>query len=416
MSLCDKIKPMSVKVRFAPSPTGIPHVGNIRTALFDYFFARHNDGKFILRIEDTDQARIVPGAAEAIRESLSWLGADWDEYVVQSERLAEYKNVASDLLKSGAAINDEGAVRFVVPKSPSEEISWIDAIGNKKVSWQSDEVEDFIILKKDGFPTYHLANVVDDHLMGISHVIRGDDWISSTPKHLLLYKALGWEPPVFAHVPNVLGTDHKKLSKRHGAKSVLDFKAEGYLPEALLNALMLLGWSPGNDQEIFSKDDIIAKFSLDRVNVAPAVFDPNGKLAWLNVEYMNRLSSDEFIKRIYEFDPGLRQFEPQLVEKLLESARTRMKTLADFSTMVNPILGSIPESPNPELKATLRLKLSQVADWNRDEIFKCFKTVMTEMNVRLPDIYESIIAERQGLNLPEAFEILGKENTLKRLI
>jgi glutamyl/glutaminyl-tRNA synthetase len=241
-----------VKVRFAPSPTGIPHVGNIRTALFDYFFAKNQNGKFILRLEDTDQSRKVEGAVEAIKESLSWLGAEWDEFVTQSERLSEYKKYAEELVKKGFATLENGAVRFIVEKSPGK-ISWEDAVGRKKVEYDSKDVEDFIILKADGFPTYHLANVVDDHLMEITHVIRGEDWIPSTPKHILLYNALGWDTPVFAHVPNVMGVDGKKLSKRRGAKSALDFKKEGFLPEALLNYLMLLGWSPKNDQEILTK-------------------------------------------------------------------------------------------------------------------------------------------------------------------
>ncbi|MDO8269708.1 MAG: glutamate--tRNA ligase family protein, partial [Candidatus Levybacteria bacterium] len=261
-----------VKVRFAPSPTGIPHVGNIRTALFDYFFAKANQGSFMLRLEDTDQARKVEGAEEAIKESLLWLGASWDEFVVQSERLAEYKKYAHELVERGIAREENGAIRFIVQKDVAS-ISWTDAVGDKTITYETQNVEDFIILKADGYPTYHLANVVDDHLMGITHVIRGEDWIPSTPKHLLLYQAFGWETPVFAHVPNVLGTDGKKLSKRRGAKSVLDFKKEGYLPEALLNYLMLLGWSPKDDREILEKSDIEREFSLNNVNVSPSIFD-----------------------------------------------------------------------------------------------------------------------------------------------
>ncbi|MDP2585498.1 MAG: glutamate--tRNA ligase family protein, partial [Candidatus Levybacteria bacterium] len=185
----------SVRVRIAPSPTGIPHIGNTRTALFNYAFAMHNKGKFIVRIEDTDQARIIPGAKEAIFEILNWLGISWDEEYTQSERKDIYKEHAESLIKKGLAYEDEGAVRFKIPIG--REISWTDAIGNKKISFKTDIVEDFVILKSDGFPTYHLANVIDDHLMNISHVIRGDEWISSTPKHILLYEAFGWELPVF---------------------------------------------------------------------------------------------------------------------------------------------------------------------------------------------------------------------------
>ena len=276
------------KVRFAPSPTGIPHVGNIRTALFDYFLAKANNGTFILRLEDTDQARKVEGAEEAIKESLMWLGADWDEFVVQSDRLDEYKKYAHELVGKGLAREEEGAVRFIVDKSLGS-ISWVDAIGDKEIIYEAENIEDFIILKADGYPTYHLANVVDDHAMDITHVIRGEDWIPSTPKHILLYKAFGWGQPVFAHVPNVLGTDGKKLSKRRGAKSVLNFRDEGYLPEALLNYLMLLGWSPKDDRELLTKDDIIQNFALENVNSSPAVFDER-KLQWINGEYIRKCS------------------------------------------------------------------------------------------------------------------------------
>ena len=215
------------RVRFAPSPTGILHVGGVRTALFNYFLAKSTGGQFILRIEDTDQARLVPGAVDSIKESLQWLGVSWDEFVIQSERLETYKKISDELIAKGHAKSEDGAVRFITPTTGKT--SWTDAVGDKEISFENKDIEDFIILKKDGYPTYHLANVVDDHFMQITHVIRGEDWIPSCPKHILLYKALSWEPPIFAHVPNVLGTDGKKLSKRRGAKAVLEYKSEGIL-------------------------------------------------------------------------------------------------------------------------------------------------------------------------------------------
>src|SRR3990167_6419286 len=241
-----------VRVRIAPSPTGIPHIGNTRTALFNYAFAKHNKGKFIVRIEDTDQARIVPGAKEAIFEILNWLGIAWDEEYVQSERKNIYKEHVENLIKKGLAYADEGAVRFKIPTN--REISWIDAVGDKKISFKTDVLEDFVILKSDGFPTYHLANVVDDHLMHITHVIRAEEWLSSTPKHILLYKAFGWEIPMFAHIPLLLNPNKSKLSKRQGDVAVEEYLKKGYLKETLLNFIALLGWNPGagNTQEIFS--------------------------------------------------------------------------------------------------------------------------------------------------------------------
>jgi len=400
-----------VKVRYAPSPTGIPHVGNIRTALFDYFQAKANNGTFVLRIEDTDQERKVEGALEAIKESLTWLGADWDEYVVQSERLDKYKKYAEELLEKGIAREEEGAIRFVVPEG-EKEISWQDEIGKRVISFAREEIDDFIILKKDGYPTYHLANVVDDHLMEITHVIRGDDWISSTPKHILLYEAFGWNMPEFAHVPNVLSEDGKKLSKRRGAKSVLEFRDDGYLPEALLNYLMLLGWSPKNDKTIVSKEEIINEFSLDRVSVAGAIFSEQ-KLEWMNGEYIRALSLKDLEKRLFDYDNSLKELDRDLVRKLVEPAQTRMKKLSDFKKMISPFLEKT-ENDNP-LRKLLYDKISRIDNWNKDEIVENLKSFIKEQNIKFPALYEIIIGEKQGLPLGDVFEILGKGKTLSLL-
>lgn len=402
-----------VKVRFAPSPTGIPHVGNIRTALFDYCFARANKGSFILRMEDTDQARKLEGAEEAIKESLSWLGADWDDYVVQSERLEEYQKYARQLVFAGKAIEEEGAIRFLVDPS-AEEIKWRDAIGNREIAFKSSDIESFIILKKDGFPTYHLANVVDDHLMGITHVIRGDDWLPSTPKHLLLYRAFDWEEPSFAHVPNVLGTDGKKLSKRRGAKSVLDYKKEGYLSDALFNYLMLLGWAPSNDRTIVSRGEIINEFSLDRVVVAPAIFDEK-KLSWLNGEYIRMSKNETLLDLLLEYDPGLAKLDRELAFKLVEPAKTRMKTLADFRTLVSPFMeSSSMTSPSP-IKDDFFELLTIIIDWNKEAIVAVIKRLNKDKGYSFPDIYNAVIGSKSGLPLADVFEILGKEKTLALL-
>lgn len=402
---------LQVKVRYAPSPTGIPHVGNIRTALFDYFQAKANNGVFVLRIEDTDQERKVEGALEAIKESLKWLGAEWDEYVVQSERLDEYKKYAQELLEKGMAREEEGAIRFIVPDG-NKEISWKDAIGKREISFAREEIDDFIILKKDGYPTYHLANVVDDHLMEITHVIRGDDWISSTPKHILLYESFGWKTPVFAHVPNVMGEDGKKLSKRRGAKSVLEFRDDGYLPEALLNYLMLLGWSPKNDKTIVSKDEIISEFSLDRVSVAGAIFSEQ-KLEWMNGEYIRALPLEELEKVLFDYDNSLNDFDRDLVKRLVEPAQTRMKKLSDFKKMISPFFEKI-ENDDP-LRKLLYEKISKIENWNKVEIIENLKIFIKEQDIKFPALYEIIIGEKQGLPLGDVFEILGKEKTLSLL-
>lgn len=277
-----------VKTRFAPSPTGIPHLGTVRTAFYNYLFARHHKGKFILRIEDTDQARIMPESEKAIYEILIWLGLLWDEKYTQSKRLAIYKQHI-DLLydismrKEEHLIYEKGkAIYFKVPKEGVTQ--WTDAVGQRKIAFDNKFQEDFIIMKSDGFPTYNFANVIDDHLMEITHVIRGDEFISSTPKHILLYKAFGWKHPVFTHLPTIRGKDKKKLSKRHGAKSALDYRNEGYLPMALLNYVALLGWNNNDDKEIMQVEEMVRLFNLKDINTGNPMLD-EVKLSWMNDMY-----------------------------------------------------------------------------------------------------------------------------------
>jgi len=402
----------NVKVRFAPSPTGILHVGGIRTALFNYFFAKSQNGVFTLRNEDTDQARKVEGSLEATLESLRWLDISWNEIVTQSQRLDNYKEYADQLVSKGLALKEEGAIRFIAPKEGTT--SWTDAIGNKEITFENKNIEDFIILKKDGFPTYHLANVIDDYLMKISHVIRGEDWIPSTPKHIMLYKAFGWDIPVFAHVPNVLGTDGKKLSKRRGAKSVLDFKKDGYLPEALLNYLMLLGWSPKNDKEILSKEEIGKDFSLKNVNVAPSIFDER-KLLWMNGEYIRKIQNSKLKSQILDFDPELKKIDEGLIDQLINVAKTRMKTLVDFGILIEPFVSESFKTPKSETKSKLFESFKVIEQWNSKTIFTEIKKLLEVQSLKLPDIYQDLIGLKQGLPLGDVFEILGKEKTLSLL-
>jgi glutamyl-tRNA synthetase len=324
-----------IRVRFAPSPTGDPHIGNIRSALFNWLFARHHNGEFILRIEDTDKNRAVEGSLEKILENLKWLGLNYDEKpYVQSERLEIYKKYVEQLLKEEKAyycfcsserlekmrkeqIEKKQAPKYdrkclsltkeeieknlkekipytVRLKIPEGETNFKDLI-RSKVSFQNKEVDDQILLKSDGFPTYHLANVIDDHLMKISHVIRGEEWISSTPKHIILYQAFGWELPQFAHLPIILGPDKSKLSKRHGAVSVLEYRDQGYLPDALIDFMVLLGWNPKTEQEIFSREELIKQFSLDKVQKSGAVFDIK-KLDWINGQYIRKMDLEKLTK------------------------------------------------------------------------------------------------------------------------
>lgn len=412
-----------VRVRIAPSPTGIPHIGNTRTALFNYLFAKHNNGKFILRIEDTDQARIVKGAKEAIIEILDWLGLTPDETYVQSERLEFYKKTAEELIKSGLAKKEEGAVRFLVPKE--KVISWQDGVGNKNISFRSEDIEDFIILKSDGFPIYHLANVVDDYKMGITHVIRGDEWISSTPKHILLYQALGWELPVFAHLPLILGSDKTKLSKRHGAESALYYRDKGYLKETLINFLMLLGWTHPEQKEIFSLTEAIALFDLKDVNTSSPIFDIN-KLTWLNGQYIRQLSVNELKLKVKSphFAEATRgkqisnRINDKLLDQLIPLAQTRMKTLADFIELVNPWFETNkPNLTDKEKKIVTKLKveLSTIQQFNNATILKVLQNILKSENIKMSVIYKILTGKESGLPLGETLEILGKEQVIKIL-
>lgn len=399
----------TIRVRFAPSPTGIPHVGNIRTALFDFCFAKATNGTFILRIEDTDQARKMEGAVEKIQESLTWLGASWDEFLTQSERLSEYKRYAEQLVAEGKAKEEEGAIRFLVPKEGTT--SWVDAVGNKEVKFENKDIEDFIILKKDGFPTYHLANVVDDHLMNITHVIRGEDWIPSAPKHIMLYASFGWQPPTFAHVPNVLGIDGKKLSKRKGAKSVLDFKSEGFLPEALFNYLMLLGWSPKGDREILSRETIEKEFKLENINTAPAIFDEK-KLLWMNGEYIRTIEVKDLASKLLEFDPEISSL-PHF-EAYIPLAQTRMKTLKDFRELAENTNPELSEKQT-ELVRELAAQYEGVSNWTTEQILSVSFEARDKTASSTKDLYVVLTGKPQGLPLAEKLEIDGKNETINWL-
>ncbi|MDO8140158.1 MAG: glutamate--tRNA ligase family protein, partial [Candidatus Brocadiales bacterium] len=277
----------NVRVRFAPSPTGYLHIGGARTALFNWLFARHNKGVFILRVEDTDQQRSTEESTKAIFDSMKWLGLDWDEGpYYQSQRLSIYKQYAEKLVEHGKAFYDtdaEGrkAIRFRM----QDEITEFNDLIHGAITFDAALIEDFVILKADGFPTYNFACVVDDADMDITHIIRGDDHISNTPKQIALYKAFGFNTPEFAHIPMILGEDGSRLSKRHGATAVTDYRDKGYLSHALVNFLALLGWSPGNDQEIISITEMIEKFTLKRVNKTSAQFN-NTKLDWMNGQYI----------------------------------------------------------------------------------------------------------------------------------
>lgn len=383
-----------VRVRYAPSPTGYLHLGGLRTALYNYLFARQRDGVFVLRIEDTDQERKVEGAVEAMIGALRWAGIDFDEGpgkggpygpYVQSERLALYRAAAEQLLASNHAyrcyrtpeeleelrrkhelaktatrldvrMSEEESARRAAAGAPfvvrlrvpdGETIQFHDLVRGE-VSIASDLVDDQVLLKSDGFPTYHLANVVDDHGMRISHVIRGEEWISSTPKHVLLYRYLGYEQPEFAHLPLLLNPDRSKLSKRHGDVAVESYRDKGYLPEAMLNYLAFLGWNPGDEREIFSLEELIREFSLERVNKSGAVFNRE-KLDWFNAIYLRRRTADEIVADLRPMlaERGWDRFPDVYLRASVELMRERVSFVRDYLDNA-PWLFVDPESYDPE--------------------------------------------------------------------
>ncbi|MBI3069794.1 MAG: glutamate--tRNA ligase [Candidatus Levybacteria bacterium] len=404
-----------IRVRIAPSPTGIPHIGNTRTALFNFLFARHNRGQFILRIEDTDRVRYVPESEKAICEILEWLGLLWDEKYVQSGRLDIYREYADKLLKNEMAYKDEGAVRFKMPKEGKT--SWADEVGKKTISFENKTQEDFVILKSDGFPTYNFANVVDDYLMKITHVIRGDEFISSTPKHIQLYKAFDWKPPVFAHLPVILGSDRQKLSKRHGAESVLYYREQGYLKEALLNFMVLLGWNPGEDREIMSIDEMVRLFDLKDVNTASPVFDIK-KLEWFNGHYIRQLPIEELKSKINpsaSLRARIKNLDTKILDELIILAQTRMTTLNDFSELTRWIFEESEVLLN-EKEKQLAQKLIEaflaIEQFSNETILQTLKTLIKTEGVKMSNFYKIITGKETGLPLPQALEILGREKTL----
>ncbi len=410
-----------VRVRFAPSPTGIPHIGNTRTALFNYLFAKANKGEFILRIEDTDKKRIVKGAEEAIFEILEWLGIKHDgEVLHQSERLDLYKKYVQELLNKKIAHEKEGAVWVKVPADKIFE--WIDEVGLKKISFAGKDVDEFVILKSDGFPTYHLANVVDDYLMEITHVIRGEEWISSTPKHLYLYESFGWQKPKFAHLSVILGPDKTKLSKRHGAKSVLDYRSDGYIQESLLNFMALLGWNPGGDVEKMDLKFMEEKFDLKDVNTANPIFDVK-KLEWLNGVWIRSIAEQDIkdkkenIKnRLLEFYKADKEVQKVLkssnAQIFIKAAASRMRTLMDFKELISDKSSRVKTKEEKELAMKLLKFLGEELGnktWDNENFLAALKKFSKTENIPFKQIYFLLTGKEHGIGLLELNQIYGKE-------
>ena len=478
---------MSVRVRYAPSPTGDPHVGNIRTALWTWLFARRHGGQFLVRLEDTDQSRAVPGSLERILDSLRWLGADWDEGpdiggpygpYVQSERLPLYQEAARrlvgqrnaypcfctpetlDEMRRGqrergeppgydgrcflidpaeAALRAESEPHVIRFHMPEDGTTTFHDLLRGEITVENRVLDDFVILKSDGFPTYHLAHPVDDHEMAITHVTRGEEWLPSTPRHVRLFNALGYEAPVYVHNAVILGPDGGKLSKRHGAKFVLEYAEEGYLPEALFNFLVMLGYSVDDKTEVISRDELIRVFDLTRLNVTPAVFDTQ-KLEWMNGVYLRELPqariAELFGERLdHDLPPEVsRPADRAIVAALVPLVRERVKLLSELAPMVDffftgkvatPSKGALLGKPYRDAgegaaKALdAAIAYAEAAEWTAEALEAALRTAAEEIGQRPGNVFMlcrvAVTGKAVTPPLFESMAIIGRERCLERL-
>jgi len=462
-----------VKTRFAPSPTGYLHLGNARTAIFSYLFARHNGGGFVLRIEDTDRERSRKEYEEMLLKDLEWLGIEWDEFYRQSERFDLYKDYVQKLLEKGHAypcfcspeelekerqeaqkrgvayrysgkcrnlsreqalqLQEEGktfTIRFRVPDG--RDVVFNDLVKGP-ISINVDDFGDFVIVRSDGTPTYNFVVVVDDALMGITHVVRGEDHIPNTPKQILIYEALGFKVPDFAHLPVILGQDRSKLSKRHGAVSVMNYREEGYLPEALFNYLCLLGWSPPDtEREIFSKQELISLFDLKDVNSAPAVFNRE-KLRWMNGVYIREVVTlDRLYKSALPFlkRAGYDVSDEDYVKKVLERTRDAYDTLSEMVERLRPFFVDqvdIPQELMTKLEdmrsyEVMSLFLQKIEDKKPDtpeDVKKLAKEIQKELGVKAKEVWHTLrialTGSLEGIGIDILISTLPKDKIVRRI-
>jgi glutamyl-tRNA synthetase len=426
----------NVKVRFAPSPTGYLHIGGARTALFNWLFARHNKGVFLLRIEDTDQQRSTEEATQAILDSMKWLGLDWDEGpYFQSQRLPIYKQYAEKLVAEGKAFYDidaEGrkAIRFKMQDGVTE----INDLIHGTITFDTSLIEDFVILKADDFPTYNFACVVDDAEMEITHIIRGDDHISNTPKQIALYRAFGFKVPEFAHIPMILGEDGSRLSKRHGATSVTEYRDKGYLPHALVNFLALLGWSPGNDVEIISIPEMIEKFTLKRVNKTSAQFN-NIKLDWMNGQYIKNTPVEQLIPEVKKFFEksgiDMTKITPEWLFDFVKLYHERFKTFQDLLNQTRFFFTDTIEYDQTAVDKFLKKEgvgellkevysaISRVDTFDKKTLEDSLRALTERLGVGFSRLAQpmrvAITGKSVSAGIFETMELLGKGKTLKRL-
>ena len=477
---------MQVRVRFAPSPTGELHIGGVRTALFNWLFARHHKGRFILRIENTDLLRSQEDFTRSIIENLKWLGLNWDEGpevggeygpYFQSERLNIYREFADKLLREGKAylcyclpeelevkkkkmqekgippvydgrcrsLSQEERRRFEREgrkptfrfRVPQVGVIKVKDLLRGEVSFDSKLIGDFIILKSDGTPTFNFANVIDDALMKITHVIRGDDHLSNTPRQLLIYDALGFEPPYYAHIPMILGKDGSKLSKRHGATSVSYYREKGYLPWAVVNYLALLGWSTPDSQQFFTREELIEKFSLERVNKSPAIFDPQ-KLEWMNAEYIRKMDTRKLTELVIPYlkkkgwvKDGLSTDEYNKVLQIVKLEKDRLRVLSDITKLANfffekdfpydekAVEKRLKKDYVPFLLKRIKEEVEEKKSLEEKDLEETLRRLSEELGLSTSKVFHPLRVALTGkMEGPGLFELacaLGKEEVLRRI-
>ena len=480
-----------VRLRFAPSPTGYLHIGGLRTALYNYLYAKQKGGKFLLRIEDTDRTRYVEGAIENLIHELKWAGVEADEGVcldengkitevgecgpyIQSERVEKgiYNKYAEELIEKGYAyycfcskerlddvknqqkadgkiprydglcrgVSIEDAKKRIANgesyvirlKLPENRNIVFEDVIKGRITINTNDMDDQVLIKADGFPTYHFAVVVDDHLMGITHIVRGDEWISSTPKHIYLYEALGFEKPIFVHLPTVLNKSGKKLSKRNDDASVEDFRLKGYLPEALINYLALVGWSPESNEEILSLDEMVKQFSFDRVSKSGGVFDVD-KLDWVNAQYIRKMEVSELAKLVKPYlvkagfiKEDICEKRLELITKTFQESISRLPEIVEQSRFLFEDVAVEPdalEMRNVEhieiLKEKMKEELSQIEEMDEETAKGFMKKVQKASGFKGKDLYMPVRAlltgQVHGPELSNILEILGKGEILRRL-
>ncbi|MDF1612159.1 glutamate--tRNA ligase [Stygiobacter electus] len=472
-----------IRVRFAPSPTGYLHVGGLRTALYNFLFARKNNGKFILRIEDTDRNRFVEGAVENLINSLKWCGLNYDEGpdvggnfgpYMQSQRIELYKKYAEELINKGHAyycfckperlqalreeqekqklpqvkydkhclnlskeeiqrnLNDNKPFVIRLNVIPNQKIIFNDIIRGT-VEFDSNNIDDQILIKSDGYPTYHMANVVDDHFMEISHVIRGEEWLSSTPKHILLYEFFNWEKPKFAHLPLLLNPDRSKLSKRQGDVAVEDYRAKGYLQQALVNFVALLGWNAGDDQEFYYMNELIEKFSLERVNKAGAVFDLQ-KLNWLNAEHLRKLDDKILLSMLKDFIlttpySNLNYSDDKLL-KIIESMKERVTFIHEFVNNCKYFYEPPKEYEQKSVEKNwkedthihlikFKVEIERIENPTKEDFEITFNKIVGELNIGKGKLIHplrlAVTGQSTGPGIFDILAILGKDEVVKRI-